>query len=125
LVLLLLGHSVANACVPAVKLNVGDKVSDCPRIGLSLDYEKEIRKDLIDAEFNREIMEQQKRIIELKDLQVRQTKENADLWRQEALKEREALDKEKNRSDWKFWGGLIAGVGLTVLAGWAVGQVSR
>ena len=112
-------------CQNAISLNVGDRVSDCPRIGLSLDYDRQIRKDLIEGDFNKQIVDQQKRIIELKDLQIKQTSEQADVWKTEALREREALDKERNKTNWGFWGGLIGGVALTVLAGWAVGQASR
>lgn len=112
-------------CQNAISLNVGDKVTDCPRIGLSLDYDRQIRKELIEGDYNRQIVDQQKRIIDLKDLQIKQTTDQADLWKTEALREREALDKERNKTNWGFWGGLIGGVALTVLAGWAVGQASR
>lgn len=112
-------------CPNAVNLNVGDKVTDCPRIGLSVEYDKQIRKDLIEGDYNKQIVDQQKKIIDLKDLQVRQTSEQADLWKSEALREREALDKERNKTNWGFWGGLIGGVALTVLAGWAVGQAGK
>lgn len=112
-------------CQPAVSLNVGDKITDCPRIGLSLDYDKQLRKDLIEGDYNKQIVEEQKKIISLKDLQIKQTTEQSDLWKQEALRERDALDKERNKTNWGFWGGLIGGVALTVLAGWAVGQASK
>lgn len=112
-------------CQNAISLNVGERVADCPRIGLSLEYDKQIRKELIEGDYNKQIIDQQKRIIDLKDLQIKQTSEQADLWRSEALREREALDKERNKTNWGFWGGLIGGVALTVLAGWAVGQASR
>lgn len=112
-------------CQNAISLNVGDKVTDCPRIGLSLDYDRQIRKELIEGDYNRQIVDQQKRIIDLKDLQIKQTTDQADLWKSEALREREALDKERNKTNWGFWGGLIGGVALTVLSAWAVGQASR
>lgn len=112
-------------CQNAISLNVGDRVTDCPRIGLSLDYDKQVRKDLIEGDYNKQVVDQQQRIIELKDLQIKQTSEQADLWKTEALREREALDKERNRTNWGFWGGLIGGVALTVLAGWAVGQAGK
>lgn len=120
-----LANSALADCPNAVSLNVGDKVVDCPRIGLSLEYDKQIRKELIEGDYNKEIINQQNRIIELKDLQIKQTTEQADLWKSEAQRERDALDKEKNKTNWGVWGGLMGGVALTVLAGWALGQVSR
>lgn len=112
-------------CPPSVLLKQGDRVTDCARVGLSLEYDEQVRKDLIEGDYNKHIAVEQQKIIELKDLQIRQISENADLWKQEAKQEREALDKERNKTNWGFWGGLIGGVALTVLAGWAVGQVSR
>lgn len=116
--------AIAN-CPNAISLNVGDKVTDCPRIGLSVEYDKQVRKELVEGEYNKQIVDQQKRIIELKDLQIKQTTEQSDLWRSEALREREALDKERNKTNWGLWGGILGGIALTVLAGWAVGQASR
>lgn len=50
-------------CPNAVALNVGDKVTDCPRIGLSLDYDRQVRKDLVDRDYNKQIVDQQKKLL--------------------------------------------------------------
>lgn len=112
-------------CPNAVALNVGDKVTDCPRIGLSLDYDRQVRKDLVDGDYNKQIVDQQKKIIDLKDLQIKQMSDQAELWRTEALREREVLNRERDKTNWGLWGGLIGGIALTVMAGWAIGQASR
>lgn len=112
-------------CPNAISLGVGEKVTDCPRIGLSLEYDKQVRKDLIEGDFNKKIVEEQKKLIDMKDLQMKYTIEDRDLWKAEAIREREALDKERNKTNWGLWGGLIGGIALTVLAGWAVGQAGK
>lgn len=104
---------------------MGDTVRDCPRIGLSEEADLEIRKQLIEGDYNKKILAEQERVISLKDLQIKYTTEQKDLWKSDALREREAYDKERRRTSANFWIGLGAGILLTVAAGWAVGQAGK
>ena len=112
-------------CPNAIRLKVGDTVKDCERIGLSVEYDQQVREDLVRGDFNKEITEEQKKIISLKDLQIKDTQDQKDLYKADALREREALDKERERSKMGFWVGLGAGIVLTVLSGWAIGQAAK
>jgi hypothetical protein len=112
-------------CKPAVRLNVGDKVTDCPRIGLSEDADKQIRIDLIEGDFNKKIVEEQKRQIDLKDLMITDLRTQKDLWRDDAMREREYADSQRAKSDRNFWIGFGIGILSVVAAGYAIGQVSK
>ena len=112
-------------CPNAVTLNVGDSVKDCNRIGLSVDYEKRIRKELHENEYNKRLLEEQNKLIELKDLKSTELEKQSNLWKSDALREREALDKERNKPNYGFWGGLVLGIGVIVLGAWSIKQVGR
>lgn len=114
----------ADTCVPAVRLKVGDKVTDCDRIGLSEQADLETRKQLVEGDYNKKILDEQQKIIDLKDLQIKYTTEQKDLWQSDAMRERAAYDAERSRTNMNFWIGLGAGILLTVAAGWAVGQAA-
>jgi hypothetical protein len=112
-------------CPNAVVLHVGDKVTDCDRVGLSTGYEKSVRKDLIETDFNKKIIDEQTKIIDLKDLSIKQSNDQAMLWKTESDREREAYDKERARTNTSFWVGM--GVGILVILGgaYAVKSVAR
>jgi hypothetical protein len=112
-------------CPDAVKLNVGDKVTDCERIGLSGPAEKKIREDLIGSDYNAKKLEEQKKILDLKDQVIADSDKQVVIWKQEVDRERLALDVERARTKWEFWGGIILGIGFTALGAWSVGQVHR
>lgn len=112
-------------CPNVVTLNIGDSVKDCNRIGLSVDYEKRIRKELHENEYNKRLLEEQNKLIELKDLKSTELEKQSNLWKSDALREREALDKERNKPNYGFWGGLVLGIGVVVLGAWSIKQVGR
>lgn len=112
-------------CPPAVRLRVGDKVTDCERIGLSDEADLKVKKDLIEGDFNKKIIDEQKRQLELKDLVITDYSKRSDLWEQEAMRAREVADKAQNRSENNFWLGILAGVALTLGAAWGYGQVAK
>lgn len=110
-------------CPNAVRLNVGDAVVDCDRIGLSLEYDKQVRTELIEGSKNKQIMEKQTELLTIKDLIIDESKDRAGLWEKEAARVRKENDELRSGSDWKWWVGIFTGIGLTVLSGWAIGQV--
>ena len=115
----------AAECPPAVTLNVGDKVTDCRRVGVAKDVMDKIDQDLAASQVNAQIAGQQSKLIELKDLQLSDADKDRDLWKAEADRERQTYDKERSRTDWMLWGGILAGIALTIGAGWAVGQAHK
>ena len=122
---LLSGQLALADCPNAVTLHVGDKVADCDRIGLSIAFEKGMRKDLIESDFNKKIVEEQAKIIDLKDLSIKQSNEQSTLWKEEATRERDAYDKERSRTNTSFWFGMGLGI-LVILGGaYAVKSVAR
>ncbi len=112
-------------CPNAVTLHVGDKVTDCDRVGLALDYNKKVQAALVENEYNKRLLDEQGKLISLKDLSIQQSAQQSELWKNEAQRERIALDKERSRTKWEFWAGIGAGILLTVGAGWAIGQAAK
>lgn len=108
-----------------MKLNVGDKVTDCPRIGLSEQADLENRQQLIEGDYNKKIIEQQQKQIDLKDLMITDQKARGDLWQDEAQRERDYADKMKANGDQKFWLGLGVGLLTVLVTGYALGQVNK
>lgn len=120
-----LSSSPALACSPAVKLFVGDKVTDCPRIGLSEEADLANRKQLIEGDYNLKILSEQKQMLDLKDKQISYIQKQDDLWKADAERERAAYDAERGRAKTEFWIGLGVGILTVVVAGYAVHQVAK
>lgn len=117
--------ALAASCTPAVSLKVGQSVTDCDRVGVAKEVMQQIDKDLAEGDFNKQIVEEQKKVISLKDLRISESDQQTTLWKADSQREREAYDKERARSDTKFWVGMGLGV-LTILAGaYVVKQVAR
>lgn len=115
----------AIACDNAVILKVGDTVKDCDRVGLSLEYNKSVTRDLIEGDYNKKIIEEQEKILSLKDLSIELNQQRSELWRQDAERERKLLDEEKSKGSRSLWIGIAVGVLLTVGAGYALGQAAK
>jgi len=115
----------ASKCPNAVLLKVGDRVSDCDRIGLSIEFEKTVREQVIQNDYNLRIIDEQKKIIDLKDLTINTSQEQARLWKEEAERSRKKYDEANEARSKDFLYGLIGGIILTALAGWTVGQVAK
>ena len=129
LVLTLLTSNIALAgtskCPNAVLLKVGDTVTDCDRIGLNLEFEKTVREQVIQNDYNLKIIDEQKKVIDLKDLTIKTSQEQAQLWKEEADRSRKYADEANQNRSKDFLFGLIGGIVLTALAGWTIGQVAN
>lgn len=115
----------ADKCPNAVLLKVGDTVTDCDRIGLNLEFEKTVRQQVIQNDYNLKIMEEQKKIIDLKDLTIKTSQDQGQLWKEEAERSRKYADEANQSRSKDFFLGLASGILLTALAGWALGQVAN
>ena len=124
LVLCFLTNAFAE-CDNAVILKKGDVVKDCDRVGLSMDYNNQVMKDIVEGEYAGKIVEEQKKIITLKDLSIDISQKQSELWKEEATRTRKELDSEKNKGNKSLWIGIALGLCLTIAAGYALGQVSR
>lgn len=114
-----------SSCPNAVSLHVGDTVKDCPRVGLSVDYEKTVRKQLVESDFDKKIIDEQAKILTLKDLSITNLNDQSKLWKDEAQRDREQVDKERARTSTSFWVGLGVGIATVLASAWAVKQVAR
>lgn len=113
----------AASCPNATYLDVGDTVKDCPRVGLSVDYELQVRKDLIEGDYNKKILIEKDQLLGAKDLRIDYLQKETDLWHNEALRERALVDNKTTESKRELWYGFGLGI-LSVLVGaWSVGQV--
>ena len=112
-------------CAPSVNLNIGDKVTDCARVGLSLDAAKKTQYQLIEHDYLQKELVETNNLIASKDLMIQNQTQQADLFKADSAREREAYDKERERSKMSFWVGLGVGA-LSILAGaWAIKQVGK
>lgn len=125
LVICLTGQSFAAECPNAIDLSKGATVTDCDRVGLSKEYAAQVRKELIEGDYNRQIVEEQKRLINIKDLALKSSGEQVDLWRSEAGRSREQLDRERSRGNLPIFIGFLSGVAMVLASAWAVKQVGR
>jgi hypothetical protein len=100
-------------------------VTDCQRIGVTKPTMDKINQDLVIGDYNAQIVDEQKKVIDLKDLQLQDTSKDRDIWKAEAVREREVVDKYDSKTNWILWGGILAGIALTVGAGYAIGQVRK
>ena len=103
-------------CPNSVVLKKGDTVKDCDRVGLEKEYAKQVEEDLIIADFNKKIAEDEKKLNETKDTRIKESEEQAEMWKAEDERTRAKLLEEQNRGKTDFWIGLTVGM-LTILAG--------
>jgi len=115
----------AGKCPNAVLIRVGEKVTDCDRIGLNLEFERSVREQVIQNDFNLKIIEEQKKIIDFKDLTIKTSQDQALLWKEEAERARQKYDEANQARSKDFLYGVIGGIVLTALAGWTIGQVAK
>jgi hypothetical protein len=115
----------AKGCPNAVLLRVGEKVTDCDRIGLNLEFDKQVREQIVQYEFNLKIIEEQKKMLDLKDLTISTTREQAELWKIEAERLRKKDDEKRWLNTPDFIIGFLSGMAVMALAGWTVGQVAN
>lgn len=117
-------------CKPVTPLEK-DEVAPCSGFLFTPEKELELR---IKNENYKLLMEQTnlyiekielyKRELETTDKIVNKEREKADLWRTAAEKATEkyvTLEESRTVRDWVF---LVSGIGLTVLAGWSLGQIN-
>lgn len=117
-------------CKPVTPLEKGEKA---PCAGFLFTPEKELELRIRNEEYKL-LIEQTKIYIQQIDLYkkeletadkiVNKEQEKAELWRAAAEKATQkyvTLEESRTVRDWVF---LVSGVGLTVLAGWSLGQIN-
>jgi len=115
----------AGQCSNSLFLKVGDTVTDCDRIGFSLEFEKTVRQQIIENDYNLKIIEEQKNIILLKELTISASQEQAKIWKEESDRMRKKYDDVHDARSKDFFYGFIGGILLTAVAAWSIGQVAR
>lgn len=127
-----LNFQVSADCLkPVTYLNKG-KEAPCDGFLFSREKEKEVRLTAQDYELlKQEIENKDKKIfLILKDLSltesiIKQEREKSELWRTRAEQSTLALLKKSDSRATRDWWMVLLGVGLTVGAGWALGQVNK
>ena len=108
-------------CPNAVDLKVGDTVKDCDRVGLSLDYNKTVQKQLVDGDYNAQIVEEQQKQLTLKDLDIQYQQKRGDDAIADAGLYKSQLDQERQKSKVDLW----LGIGIGLLAAYIGAQAVR
>jgi hypothetical protein len=108
-----------------VRYGVGDRVADCPRIGLSLEADAQNRAQLVQFDYDQKVIDAQAKELTLKDLMISDQKARGDLFQADAQRERESADKARASEKTSFWVGVGAGFLTILLGAWSVRQVSK
>lgn len=118
--------SVAVAdCANAVRLKVGDVVRDCERIGYSVEYDRQVVKDLVRGEYNEKIVDEQARQLGIKDLTIKAYEDKDKIQGAEIDRVRKRSDEIEARGRTEFWIGLALGFGAAVAGAFIVKQVAK
>jgi hypothetical protein len=99
-------------CAGAVRLKVGDVVKDCDRIGLSEAKDLEVRTLLREAEVTKKISDEQVKLLDMKDLQIGNEREQKENFKESDLRNRARADEYQEKANRN----LIIGIGLGALA---------
>lgn len=110
----------AVTCPYAIHLNVGDTVKDCERIGLNVDYARDVAEEIADGEENKQIQIEQQKIIQIKNDIISRNSQELDQWQSNMNVVNQKLDHEKSRSKVNFWVGLGLGLIVAIGTGYAV-----
>ena len=119
----LLSNIALADCPNAVRLKVGDTVTDCERIGLSLDEDLRVREAIKNGEIDSQLVEEQKRLIDMKDLTIKDASdENKDL-KDEVKRTRKEVDDSRGASHMELFIGMGIGIALTAIVAWEIQKV--
>jgi hypothetical protein len=121
----------ANCLKPVTYLDKG-KETPCEGFLFSREKEREVRLIAQNYELLKQEVENKDKKINLilKDLALTESiiikeREKSELWRARAEQSTLALVKESDSRATRDWWMILLGVGLTVGAGWALGQVNK
>jgi hypothetical protein len=123
--------SVLACGVPVTPLRAGEQA---PCAGYLFSPEKELQLRIQNEEY-KVLMEQVKLYLQQKELYkqelaqtqviIDKTEAKAELWKTRAVDITEKYVTQQENHGYRDWAFLLAGVGITALAGWTVGQVSK
>jgi hypothetical protein len=116
-----IASSAAADCPNAVDLKVGDTVKDCDRVGLSLDYNKTVQKQLVDGDYNAQIVDEQGKQLTLKDLDIQYQQKRGDNAIADSSLYQSQLAQEKQKSKFDLW----IGIGIGLLAAYIGAEAVR
>lgn len=118
-------------CKPVTPIQAGE-VAPCPGYIFSPAKELELRQEHEDYKFSQEQIklylqqkETYKQLLEASDKIAEKEATKAELWRkaaEDSTTQYVKLEEARTTRDYMF---LVAGIGLTVLSGWALGQASK
>lgn len=127
IVLLTFSSKLLAECKPVVPMKAGEKV-ECDGYLFSPDKELQLRQMNEDYKL---LQEQTKLYIQQKELYKQQvetsekiiekTEQKVEVWKKQAEDSTQKLITQDERQGIRDWVFLVSGIGLTALAGWAVG----
>jgi len=110
-------------CPNAIRLKVGDRVSDCDRIGYSEAYDQRVVKELKDYKLLQEIDLQKDSLIKNQDLRIKTQSEMIQTWAEDSQYFRTAYKEERDAGNLKLYLGVFMGVLLSGFAVWGASQL--
>jgi hypothetical protein len=123
--------SVLACTVPVTPLKTGEK---SPCSGYLFSPEKELQLRIQNEEY-KVLMEQIKVYMQQKEFYKKEleqtqviidkTEAKAELWKTRAVEVTEKYVEQQEHLGYRDWAFLLAGVGITALSGWALGQASK
>lgn len=117
---------VAHAdCQKSILIQKGETVTDCDRIGFSVDYAKEIKKQLVEGDYLKRELEGTQNLLNLeKQLgdTLRGEIKALDAERLRAYAER---DKQADRNQTVFWVGMGVGIAIPIIAAVIIQKVVK
>jgi len=119
-------------CESPVKYLQKGELTTCEGFLFSKEKELEVREQIEDykslletSELHIQLQERLREQVILSDLEAAKEREIADLWRTKAIESSTKLIELERSNTWRDFGLVLGGVGLTALAGWTIGQVSK
>jgi hypothetical protein len=113
----------STTCPNAVRLKVGDKVTDCERIGLSLTEDLTVRTNLEQGKINSQIIDTQADLIKQRATQLDDSQKETALYKDDSKKAWGEVDRLRSEGDTRLIIGIAAGVLATFLSARAWGWV--
>lgn len=125
----LIGWGIASPafgdCPKSVFLEKGTTVTDCDRVGLSVEHSKTLKKQLIDADYTKKELEGHKQLLNLREQMVENLKNDVKLYNEERLRAYAERDRQAARNQTVFWVGMGVGISIPIIAAIIIQKVVK
>lgn len=112
-------------CPPAAMLHVGDVVKDCDRVGLNLQTDILVRKDLLREDELQQITKEQQDIIAKDSDTISLLQKEISVWKVQVSTDQTTIADESSAKSTSFWLGFGLGILATSAAIYAGRQMGK